>query len=355
LRRQTRFQFPLLASCLGLLLFVGGFASAEQACRHVYQAKIIQRKLEQIKEIKLMAYNVENLFWSTGKATVAAPLGQKFEAPAPKSEAQIQVLRDIIDKENADILILTEVESLTALEHLAESSLERKYKSFLIEGNDPRGIDIGFLVKSDLPVVVEQRSYKDVEWFDPAEKRTDKLFCRDLPVLIFRNQVTGAPLLIVIGNHAKSKINRPGDPDSEVWRTAQYQEAAKIVAQYEKEFPNVPLVFGGDFNTQVNTSPEVQPLKPYLTSAFDLAKDATPQTDRITHTYHPRDLPTEKSQLDDLKVSPNLKDRVLEAKVVRYRDQAGKILPFANTFDERKIQPSDHLPIMIRINTEGFW
>lgn len=301
-----------------------------------------------------MAYNVENLFWSVGKYETLPDLQHRANndtVPQRKSDEDIETIRKIIKQADPDIAILTEVESIVALQKLAQDSLGN-YDSYLIEGNDARGIDIGFIIKKDLPFLVEHQSHKDETWFDPITRKDIKLFSRDAPALLFRKNKSEPPFLIVMGNHAKSKRDRAGDPESRMIRTAQYDRIAEIVERYKRTYgPQVPILLGGDFNTDVNTSPELNQLNKSLTSSFNVAKISTPKDQRITHTFHPRDGPTHKSQMDDIRVNTSLADAIIEAKVIRYQNPDGTIMPFASTFDERSKQPSDHLPVFIRLLT----
>lgn len=349
--------FVLVAMTMCLTVFGALEVRAQAAsCRSIYTVQSVAavRTYEQIKELKMMAFNVENLFWSTGKVEWVEPGVQRRNLDEPsqqKPEKETEKIRSIIAEESPDILIITEVESLVALEHLAAQGLQGKYRALLIEGNDSRGIDIGFLVKTDLPFLIENQTHKDFMWQDPITRKPVKLFSRDLPTLLFRRSANEAPFFILAGNHAKSKRDRPGDPESNLWRKAQYEAIAQIISDYRTQFPNTLVALGGDFNTRVNNSPEVSPLKDILKSGFLMTANATPIQDRITHTYHPRNGPTEKSQMDDIQFSPGFEGAVIEARVYRYKNADGTIMPFANSFEERGRQPSDHLPVIMRIST----
>jgi hypothetical protein len=316
------------------------------------------RPLSAVKDLRFLAFNVENLFVSTGRfertsATELRPVAGR--GPEPKSEREIQQLRDVINDINPDIAVITEVESLGALQAMA-ARLESRFKGYVIEGNDSRGIDIGFLVKADLPFHVTHETHKDMKWFDPIDRREIPLFSRDVPALLLRRTQGDKPFLIVLGNHAKSKRDRPGDPESNILRTAQYEGIATIIRSYQRQYGiDVPILLAGDFNTDVRRGPELSPLRGLLASAFDHAPVVTPVSERITHTYHPKDGPTDAKQMDDFQASAALLPRLEEALVYRYRNADGSIMPFARTFAERQRQPSDHLPVVLRISTDGLW
>lgn len=398
--------FELVLICMGLsypifshsynplTVSVGGVA-----CRDIVPGEKISipllpqvnakfRKLKDIKSLRLMSFNVENLFVAIANrnqnlaqknalaagvakaseeaAEVDSPVTQadvpsppsdptvphrsKPEEPEYKSEKDIEAIRKIILENDADIIVLAEVENLYSLQKLAAGSLGDKYRAILVEGNDERGIDIGFLVKNDLPLATRFTSYRDLDWYDSFGQETVPMFSRDLPTIEFSDADSPSnTLFAVIGNHAKSKRDRDSDFESVRYRTAQYQAATKIVKQYRKR--GIPIIFGGDFNVDVRTDAEVKPLKSVLTSAFDVAESTLPVDQRITHTFHPKDGPSHFAQMDDLMVSSDLRKYVSSASVVRYHNDQGEILPVPQTYEQRALQPSDHFPVMIDIST----
>jgi hypothetical protein len=346
-----------LTACLAN--FVTSSAWGADQCATIFSAREQSagavRGYSEIKDLKVMAFNVKDLFWSQANADYLAQKGKLEKGEELKPEAQIEQIRSIIDEVSPDVFIATEVESLTALQHLGDNRLHDKYNAYLIEGNDQRGIDIGFMVRRDLPFVVEEQTHKDLMWFDPVDKKEAKLFSRDAPALLLRKSVQEKPFLIVVGNHAKSQRNREGDPESKIVRKAQYEAIAKIIEDYKQQFPGTPVILAGDFNTDVNLSPEVRPLLSVVKSGFDVALKATPKAERFTHFFFPRDGSVVRSQLDDIKVSSELEHSILDARIYRYKRPDGTIMRLPKTFQERELQPSDHFPIVMRLSTEVLW
>ena len=313
-----------------------------------------------------MTYNVSNIYGLRGKfrrisATDFVPI---YEKPAtPKPDEQVQQLRNTINDVRPDIAVLTEVESLAALKTLS-SEVASPYKSFLVEGNDMRGIDIGFMIKSDLPIKGEIISHKDRQWKDPVTRRKTPLFSRDLPVLLLRKDNDPKPFLMIFGMHAISMRGRPGDFESTRLRTAQFEGALNIIAEFRETFgADVPVVLAGDFNTSVMFAPEFQAIRQTLASAFDVAQNTIPRAARVTHTFHqdyvdaidgtPQER-TSMDQLDDIRLLGIPPESVISASVYRYKSADGYALPFALSRELRYKQNSDHLPVVVEISREAF-
>lgn len=343
---------------LWMALFVSAGASAQGTCDGVFRGPVLPpRTIEEIKSLRVMTYNVENLFYHVGgferiNATDFRPVAGK--PPMMKSEMEIQTIREIIRENDPDLMVLEEVESVVALQHLADGLLDGRYKAILLPGNDTRGINIGFLVKTDLPFHVTTKTHKALRWTDPIDQREVPLFSRDLPILEFRvKEAQELPSLVLVGNHGKSKRDRPGDPESRIIRTAQYEKAAEIVSEYRGK--GVPVMMGGDFNADIMKDPEVRPLLAVLKSSFDVARQTLPPEQRITHTFHPKGETTHRSQMDDILVSEDLAPRMTAASIYRYKDQEGRLMAIPNSVRERDRQPSDHFPVIVDVNMEGFF
>lgn len=270
----------------------------------------------------------------------------------PEDRERIHALKNVIDGLKSDILVLTEVVDRVSLAHLA-GELVTKYRRFIIEGNDQGG-HIAILLKQELPVEAVYDTNKQLMWRDPTNNVYEPVFVRDAPALILRRKNQDKPFLIVVGVHSKSQRHRTGDPRSEIQRTAEFHAYMQVREAYKQQFgEDVPVIIAGDFNTDMVRSPESRVLKTELRSAFDVAQEATPPKDRITHTFHPKEQPTERHQIDDILVPPSLAQSILKAIVNRYKDVFGNILPFADSFEKRSSQPSDHLPISVDISTES--
>ncbi|GGW38331.1 hypothetical protein GCM10010503_13070 [Streptomyces lucensis JCM 4490] len=144
----------------------------------------------------------------------------------------------VVSEVDADILLTVEVEDRLTLERfntqvLAGALGRRPYPYvLLIDGNDPRGIDIGILSRH--PVTSVRTHIFDT---DP-DRPEDRLFSRDCPE--FEIGLDGTPL-VVLGNHLKSKFH--DDPEL---RLAQARRVAQIYREAQERTPHV--VVAGDLN-----------------------------------------------------------------------------------------------------------
>lgn len=286
-----------------------------------------------------------------GKLPERAPENMEAETFRQFEMARNKKLKHVINDLKSDVLVLTEVADPMALRQMV-NRLEEKYSIFWSAGNDPHGLNVAMLLKTDLPLHGTYESHRNMKWVDPVSGKTEPLFIRDAPALILRKKHETAPYLIVIGVHSKSQRDRYGDPRSELIRRAEFNGYVTLIRGYQRRYgENTRIVLAGDFNTDVRFSPEMQILNETMVSSFDVAKLVTPPAGRITHTYHPRDGPTASHQIDDIRVLPFLKGIIEKAYVYRYRNENGTLRPFADSFAERVEQPSDHLPVVVEIST----
>ncbi len=262
----------------------------------------------------------------------------------PKTEEEIAEIRRIISEQDPDIAVLAEVDNLEALQVLATKELS-DYRPLLVPGNDIV-IDIGFLVKKDLPWDITLVSHKKLRRIDP-NGHAGPMFARDLPVLEFRRQPTDPdPLFVVIGNHAKSKRSTPGDDQSISWRTDHYKAAAIIVEEYLRR--GIRVMMGGDMNADLYRDAELDPVLKLLVPSLGLA--GVPREEQVTHTYHPDGRnKVERSTMDEWLLSKGL--RVVRGWVVRYKGADGKTLPLPDSYEARERQPSDHFPVYTVVST----
>lgn len=272
----------------------------------------------------------------------------------PEHVEKSKQLKTVMNDINADVLVLTEVVDASALRQIV-SRLDNDYKKFFIEGNDFKAGHIAVLLKGDLPIEATYETHRNMKWRDPTTNIVEPVFTRDAPALILKKQGSALPFLIVVGVHSKSQRDRSGDPRSEIQRTAEFKAYLSVVENYNRKYNGkVPVLLAGDFNTDVVLSREFAVLKREFQSAFDVAREATPPNDRVTHTYHPEYRSRVLHQIDDILIPPSLSKLILKATVHRYKDIFGNPLPFADSFETRNKQPSDHLPISVEISTESF-
>lgn len=315
--------------------------------------RVQTRPLETVTQLKVMAYNVENLFMHLGKfERMSDEEFKRITDAEVKPVEELEGVAKAITESDPDMIVLEEVEGLAAIQRFSEDYLGNTYEAMSVDGNDERGIQIGFLVKRDLPLNITLESHKDATWEENGQ--TKKLFSRDAPALVVRRKTDSSdamPVLVFIGVHGKSQRDRGNDKRSVQLRTAQYEEVGRIIDGYQATYgKDVPLMVGGDFNIDVRTEDDVKAVRARLLDPFDI-KGIKGEA-RMTHTFHPRGGSTSSHQLDAVFVSPSLKQSVEQVVVYRYKDENGNQKPLPNSFEERSQNPSDHFPVMVTISTE---
>ncbi|MBK8466065.1 MAG: hypothetical protein IPL32_09550 [Chloracidobacterium sp.] len=214
------------------------------------------------REITVAAFNVENLFDDEKNSS-----NVRDEAVAPKEVFQKKLAKTSLAIRNVlsmpDLIGVGEVENLTSLKKLAvrinadavaDGKPDPKYEAYLEEGNDPRGIDNGFLVKSTRLKVLETKLLaKDVQ-LDFDGRSNLSLF--DRPPFLIRLQAIDAKSatlleITAIANHFKSYGGIDSEKDGPRTRQKRKQEAewlANFVVERQKANPEEMLVVCGDFN-----------------------------------------------------------------------------------------------------------
>ncbi len=205
----------------------------------------------------------------------------------------------VIEAISPDILLMVEVEDRLTLQRFNDQILKNLQNvlyayNMLVDGNDPRGIDIG--VMSRLPV-------QSVRSHVHAPTGGRSVFSRDCPEFEFVAP-DGQPLWL-IGNHLKSKgYGNPADNDAR--RLAQAAEAARIAKAALERSPYV--IAAGD----LNDTPDSAPLKPLVQDIGFKDAMAHPAYQGPPGTYK-----TGKQQIDYLLLSPALWAKVQDVKTER--------------------------------------
>jgi predicted extracellular nuclease len=129
------------------------------------------------------------------------------------------------------------------------------YQPYLVEGNDPGGIDVGFLVKTPKVNVISVTQYgKTNTYTDPTDGSTDIL--NDRPPLVLKASVTragaGASLPItVIVNHLRSLTdvdNPTSGPRIRRKRELEAEFLANLIQGFQTSDPGANIVSIGDYN-----------------------------------------------------------------------------------------------------------
>jgi uncharacterized protein len=239
------------------------------------------------REITVASFNLDNFFDDEANST---NLEKELIVPKKVFEGRLKkaslAIRNVLSM--PDVLGIVEVENLIALKKLADKinadAIEAKqpnpaYVAYLEEGNDFRGIDVGFLIKSAKVKTIEikqlgkeakldaaiekpkddakpqtdgEKSKDEEKLNDDEEKSGDKLF--DRTPLLIRASVDnkGKPFeFTTIVNHIKSYLGVDDPKKGETVRNKrrlQSEWLANFIQERRKVNPTERLIVCGDFN-----------------------------------------------------------------------------------------------------------
>ncbi|MEZ5427140.1 MAG: hypothetical protein R2747_12795 [Pyrinomonadaceae bacterium] len=213
------------------------------------------------RQFSLAGMNLENFFDDEDDPSIREEIATR-EAFEKRLVKISMAVRDYL--RFPDIIGVIEVENLSALKRLAQrinrdaveaDQPDPKYAAYLLEGNDMRGIDVGFLVKTARVRVVKVEQFGKKERFkDPKDGSDDIL--NDRPPLLLQAEIkdpqTGKPFaLTAIINHLKSLRGYDDPRDGERVRTKKKLQAeflARFVQARQTKNPSENIVLLGDFN-----------------------------------------------------------------------------------------------------------
>jgi endonuclease/exonuclease/phosphatase family metal-dependent hydrolase len=204
-----------------------------------------------------------------------------------KPERQQQAIASRIDAMNVDVLAVQEVENRDVLSEFNRTFLTNPYPhEVLIEGNDPRFIDVALLSRFPVANVTSHR-------FELHRDRPTPVFGRDLLQVDIYNHSRQRRLLTVFINHLKSKFvpffvrdQEGAQRANDLLRRQQAETVARLVEAHTR--PRSRFVVLGD----MNDSPDAEPLAPFpdlgLTDALlDVVESQPPPP-----STNPEDQPT---------------------------------------------------------------
>ena len=155
----------------------------------------------------------------------------------PVDETSTRMTARVIADLAPDMLCVVEAENRPALARFNDELLGGRYgHCMLVDGNDPRGIDVGLLCTAAIQVRWV-RSHVDTP--DPA-RAGKRLFSRDCPV--YQLRLPGGQDLFLLLNHLKSQSFSGGDPDP--LRTRQADEVRAVYDGLRAEGADLVAVLG---------------------------------------------------------------------------------------------------------------
>ncbi|MFD0203770.1 MULTISPECIES: endonuclease/exonuclease/phosphatase family protein [Saccharothrix] len=166
----------------------------------------------------------------------------------PVDETATRMTAKVINEVAADILCLVEAEQRPSLVRFNTALLDRHYAhAMLVDGNDPRGIDVGLMTTARV-TIESVRSHVDDP--DPQSETGRALFSRDCPV--YQLRLPGRRELFLLLNHFKSQSFSSGDPDP--LRRRQATRVREIYDQLRADGADLVAVLG-DLNKAPPTTP----------------------------------------------------------------------------------------------------
>lgn len=309
--------------------------------------------------LKLCELNAENLFISLDYYSgedlehlsesqwrkLALPQLRYKQKPISKIWGLASAIADI----NPDILMLIEVGGKESLEHFNHHFLKDAYILHFVETNSQRSIDLAFLVKKDFRFHAQAISNREVPVHINSHPGASipSRFSRDVAELHLRD---GSQLkLIILLTHLKSKISTERDFQGRDLRQAEAEALAALYIKIAGKNPDVPMIVGGDLNSDL-TSAELKALaKTDLTDFHEYP--GTPMEDRISLVHFDYQGNAHPQTLDYLLVSPHLKEKIIreESSTYRYKSFYNIPHPLPSTVHQRYHMPSDHFPLILTL------
>lgn len=252
---------------------------------------------------------------------------------------------------DADVIALQEVENLDVLKRFRDEQLKKLKYTFamLVDGNDPRQIDVAVLSRYPL---VATRSYQHLH------DGKFPLFSRDCLEVDVR---ANGKILTLFVNHFKSMLDkkRPlqGRKTTRAKRVKQAAEVKKIVeARFGPNPGSAPWAILGDFNDFLapsqGTTSGITDLATW--SEVENVVDRLPVPERFTHFFKraPKGEPRVR-QLDYILLSSSLAGATNALPVIERRGlttEATEVSESRFPGVTRKFAASDHCPVAIDID-----
>ncbi|MCA9960526.1 MAG: endonuclease/exonuclease/phosphatase family protein, partial [Anaerolineales bacterium] len=275
-------------------------------------------------ELRIATFNTENFFDNSDPHPSSPPLPTRDEY-----EHKLAKLADAIVHMGAPQIIgLQEVENIDVLTDLAatEALASFNYQPYLIEGYDSRGIDVGYLVRTDVVTISGFTAYPE----------PNGLMSRPPLVITATVQGPSGPLTFyVLNNHFLSLS--AGEEATEATRTAQAAWNVTIMDEIRAAHPDALFVVMGDLNSFYETPP----LTTLQASGLHHVYEFLPDEER-PYTYI---FEGATQTLDHILLSPELFDAVTAVTALHIDAN----YPLPSTDDVSAKHVSDHDPLIVSI------
>ena len=326
-------------------------------------------------KIKMGLFNVENLFLMFDHPipenfkTLSEPEWQKLSTSIydNKPLAKCLQIANIIEENNPDVMMFCEVGGHESLKNFNLLFLQDKYSCVLVEGNSNRNIDVGYLIKKNLPYFFDFASNKNrpLNFLYPHEitslshgfkiKAASQCLSRDCVELhLFKNK-RDKPFLILLLTHLKSRLDPERiDPGGTERRTAELKTVVSIYKELETQYPNTAIMICGDLNGfagKPNPDTEFMPIYEQ-TDLQDVFEVAGLSIYKRTTFYQIRNGgKADGKQIDYCFIPKKIWHylKLDECFVYLYKDRFGLTMDPPTTMEIKSNLPSDHYPLFFTL------
>lgn len=267
------------------------------------------------KALSIANWNVHDFFDTVNDSTQDSVLSATDYTKKQKGIGA--VLKDL----NADVVMLAEVEKQHILDDMNKNVLGNMYANrTLLEGNDPRGINVAVMSKIPPDAVT---SHKDDTFTKAGTNGPVYHYSRDCLEVRF---TFNDRKIVLLGVHYKSK-EPTDDPDK---RLAEAQHTRALADGITQADPSTVVIILGDYND----TPGSPPLAAVVGVAPALYADAADAvTASLRHTYNYNGT----LELIDHQLGNDLAAKLLDPTKVLIKHGAG--------VDDGTAYASDHAPI----------
>lgn len=256
-----------------------------------------------------------------------------------KTLSKVLDLAKIIQTIDADIYCLQEVISETSLVNFNTHFLNDQYEVVLEESNSNRSIYVGFLIRKGIDY--------DISSYSHWRMKNGSLASRNLSSLVIKKN--NHPILVLLGAHLKSKRLDEKRLNTYSLRELEVSLLSEIHTDLALKY-SCPILILGDMNANFNLEPEFHPL--HKKDFFDFVKEKYKENYVSVGTFTTNYLETKLQHLDFILIEKKYLDLVelASSDIYLYQNEYGDRISLPFNKIERPYLPSDHCPIIIKMN-----
>ena len=306
------------------------------------------------KHFKIMVLNAQDLFIFIDKYRGENPLemteiqwqlsSSSLLMNKPKDKCELLALN--ILENDPDVVMLTEIGGMESLSNFTKIFLNDSYTPLTLPSNSDRGIDLGFLVKKDIPYTPELITHVHFKLPPPYYR-----FSRD--VLGLKLLEDGKLKSVFLNVHIKSKLDlNRNDFQGRGRRIAEINALIDIYQNFSRQ--NIPVFIGGDFNGHAGADACEEEFRAiHETDLIDISAyaDIAPE-DRFSYVYFNKGGQRYPQVIEYLFVSQKYLHLIKkeECYFPRYKTKEGSLIPIPTRYEHKNFLPSDHYPFLVTLN-----